>query len=157
MSHYNQVLQANGGVIDFFADGAENHVAQIAPAGAMRVWAEPETGGEAYIPLAPSKRERSEAILDATAARFGKVVVDATTRRYASGALVEPQRHYVSQGNLPARAPAPAPAPATAAPPVVYVQNPWTGEYLEARTFRSPTPVSIAPPGARSTGSDDAT
>jgi hypothetical protein len=32
----------------------------------MRLWAEPETGGEAYIPLAPSKRARSERILAET-------------------------------------------------------------------------------------------
>ncbi|MCQ9385115.1 hypothetical protein [Brevibacterium moorei] len=80
---------ANGGVLDFYKDGgirlpaspmginprhrfmAENHVAQIAPAGAMRVWAEAETGGEAYIPLAKAKRSRSEDILSDVAARFG--------------------------------------------------------------------------------------
>ncbi len=55
----------------FFADGAERHVAQIAPAGSWRVWAEPETMGEAYIPLAPSKRARSRAILEETARRLG--------------------------------------------------------------------------------------
>lgn len=72
-------IEAHGGVLDFyangainkFAGGAENHVAQIAPAGAWRVWAEPETGGEAYIPLADEKRPRSEEILDAVANRFG--------------------------------------------------------------------------------------
>ncbi|WP_392749458.1 phage tail tape measure protein [Streptomyces sp. LN590] len=40
--------QARGSVLDFYADGGvrrENHVAQIAPAGAWRVWAESETGG----------------------------------------------------------------------------------------------------------------
>ncbi|MCW2621944.1 MAG: hypothetical protein JWL64_1546, partial [Frankiales bacterium] len=37
----------------------EEHQAEIAPGGARRVWAEPETGGESYIPLAPSKRTRS--------------------------------------------------------------------------------------------------
>src|SRR5690606_1005171 len=44
---------ANGNIIDYYANGGlrENHFAQIAPAGAWRVWAEPETGGEAYIPL----------------------------------------------------------------------------------------------------------
>lgn len=47
------VRQADGGF------GAEDHRAQIAPAGAWRLWAEPETGGEAYIPLAPGKRGRS--------------------------------------------------------------------------------------------------
>ena len=59
------------GRVKAFADGAENHVAQIAPAGAMRLWAEPETGGEAYIPLAMSKRARSERILADVANRFG--------------------------------------------------------------------------------------
>ncbi|MFC6080912.1 hypothetical protein [Sphaerisporangium aureirubrum] len=61
---------AEGG-IRYFASGAENHVAQIAPAGAWRVWAEPETGGESYIPLAPSKRERSTAVLAETANIMG--------------------------------------------------------------------------------------
>src|SRR5699024_6051060 len=52
---------ADGGVVDFYAAGGmrEKHAAQIAPAGAWRVWAEPETGGEAYIPLSPMQRERS--------------------------------------------------------------------------------------------------
>jgi phage-related protein len=57
------IAYANGGV--------ENHTAQIAHAGAMRLWAEPETGGEAYIPLASSKRGRSTAILADVAGRFG--------------------------------------------------------------------------------------
>lgn len=54
-----------------FANGTEDHRAQIAPAGAMRLWAEPETGGEAYIPLAASKRGRSTSILGAVANKFG--------------------------------------------------------------------------------------
>lgn len=54
---------ANGMILKSYAGGGvENHVAQIAPGGAWRVWAEPETGGEAYIPLSPSKRSRSIAI-----------------------------------------------------------------------------------------------
>lgn len=58
---------ANGNIFKAFAGGGfENHTAQIAPAGAMRLWAEPETGGEAYIPLAKSKRSRSTAILEET-------------------------------------------------------------------------------------------
>lgn len=65
--------QANGSVLEFYRSGGlrESHVAQIAPAGAWRVWAEPETGGEAYIPLAEAKRSRSTAILDEVARRFG--------------------------------------------------------------------------------------
>ncbi|MBB5776235.1 hypothetical protein [Nonomuraea jabiensis] len=71
--------QANGGILTGFADGGiarfaaggEHHVAQIASANTIRVWAEPETQGEAYIPLATSKRQRSEEILGEVAERFG--------------------------------------------------------------------------------------
>jgi TP901 family phage tail tape measure protein len=64
---------AIGAIINYYARGGirEDHIAQIAPAGSMRVWAEPETGGEAYIPLAASKRMRSGAILEDVASRFG--------------------------------------------------------------------------------------
>jgi len=72
------VTPANGGILTGFAAGGiqgfptgESHVAQIAPAGAWRLWAEPETGGEAYIPLAPSKRARSTAILNEVERAFG--------------------------------------------------------------------------------------
>jgi TP901 family phage tail tape measure protein len=61
---------ANGAV--YYADGGtENHVAQIAKAGMWRVWAEDETGGEAYIPLARSKRPRSRQIAAETVKRLG--------------------------------------------------------------------------------------
>ena len=64
--------QADGGILKFAAGGMrENHMAQIAPAGAMRLWAEPETGGEAYIPLAPSKRKRSMSIWQKTGELLG--------------------------------------------------------------------------------------
>ena len=59
------------GTVTAFARGAEDHRAQIARPGAMRLWAEPETGGEAYIPLAQSKRGRSTKILADVANRFG--------------------------------------------------------------------------------------
>ncbi|MGR3870989.1 phage tail tape measure protein [Streptomyces graminifolii] len=60
----------NGAV--YYADGGtENHVAQIAKAGQWRVWAEDETGGEAYIPLARSKRPRSRQIAAETVKRLG--------------------------------------------------------------------------------------
>lgn len=86
--------QANGSVLDFYANGGmrENHVAQIAPAGAWRVWAEPETGGEAYIPLAVSKRVRSLEIWRQTGARLGVRgfadggVVSYASSRYGAGA-----------------------------------------------------------------------
>ena len=66
---------ADGGIqrggIRHFATGAEQHVAQFAQAGTWRVWAEPETGGEAYIPLADSKRPRSRRIAEETVRRLG--------------------------------------------------------------------------------------
>jgi TP901 family phage tail tape measure protein len=66
------------------ADGlitTEDHQAQISPA-VMRVWAEPETGGEAYIPLHPTKRARSEQILETVAKMFGYNV-----KGYANGGI----------------------------------------------------------------------
>jgi hypothetical protein len=82
------ITRENGGIVQFlnggisrmgqavqsFANGTENHIAQIAKAGTWRLWAEPETGGEAYIPLAGSKRKRSMEILREVADRFGMVV-----------------------------------------------------------------------------------
>ncbi|WP_329317386.1 hypothetical protein OG723_44205 (plasmid) [Streptomyces sp. NBC_01278] len=97
-------LQANGGIVRFaqggihraagrlqsFAAGSERHIAQIARPGEWRLWAEPETGGEAYIPLSPGKRKRSQQILDRVAEMFGGRVVyfaDGALRQYAQGAL----------------------------------------------------------------------
>ncbi|MFG2986261.1 hypothetical protein ACGFYQ_34255 [Streptomyces sp. NPDC048258] len=112
---------ANGGILKFanggihragaavraFANGSEQHIAQIAKAGEMRVWAEPETApGEAYIPLAPSKRKRSSAILDTVARFFGGMVVypgaDNGMRQYANGAVA---LHAGSRASLTASAP----------------------------------------------------
>ncbi|MEU0837088.1 hypothetical protein [Streptomyces sp. NPDC005969] len=75
---------ANGGVVDYyanggiqrggvrhFAGGSENHVAQIARAGSWRVWGEPETMGEGYVPFAPSKRPRSRRITEEIVRRLG--------------------------------------------------------------------------------------
>ncbi|WP_026161594.1 phage tail tape measure protein, partial [Corynebacterium ciconiae] len=81
------VAYAQGGVAESYAAGGrrETHTAQIAPAGAWRLWAEPETGGEAYIPLAASKRNRSTAILDEVAGRFGYQLVDRSGEPYRGG------------------------------------------------------------------------
>jgi len=91
---------ANGAVMDFYGDGgvAENHVAQFAAAGTMRVWAEPETGGEAYIPLAASKRTRSLAIWEETGRRL---------QAFADGDV---------RGGTPTYVPTP--------PQIVYAQSP---------------------------------
>ena len=56
----------------FAVGGIEDHSAQIGEGG--RYWAEPETGGEAYIPLGASKRAGSVALLSEVAARFGLTV-----------------------------------------------------------------------------------
>jgi len=50
----------------------EQHNPQIARGGEMRVWAEPETGGEAYIPLRnDARRPRAKSILGQVADKFG--------------------------------------------------------------------------------------
>jgi hypothetical protein len=60
----------NYGVSGYADGGFEKHNAMIAKGG-IRIWNEPETGGEAYIPLAASKRARSERILGQVAKEFG--------------------------------------------------------------------------------------
>jgi len=83
--------------ISAYAKGGmhEEHVAQLAPAGAMRVWAEPETGGEAYIPLASNKRARSLAIWKETGKRLGVEHIDSL--ELSDGAvLLESTRELLS-------------------------------------------------------------
>lgn len=59
--------RADGGV-----DGPLPSQATIqSPQSRLYQWAEPETGGEAFIPLAPSKRSRSVDILSKVAGHFG--------------------------------------------------------------------------------------
>lgn len=88
---------ANGGVVSYYANGGvrENHVAQIAAAGSWRVWAEPETGGEAYIPLAQSKRVRSTAILATVADKFGLTL----TGRDGQALPASAARYVAASGN----------------------------------------------------------
>ena len=78
----------DGGIekLERYANGGskEQHKAQIARGGEWRIWAEPETGGESYIPLAKSKRKRSTQILAKTADIFGLTVLD------KDGELVKP-------------------------------------------------------------------
>ncbi len=93
-----------------FATGAERHIAQIGRPGEIRVWNEPETQGEAYIPLAPGKRKRSGAILQRVAQMFGGQVAyfaQGALRQYAAGGV----RSTTTQGS-PRRTAAPAPTPA---------------------------------------------
>lgn len=90
---------ADGGIrppVYGFANGTENHLAQIAPAGAMRLWAEPETGGEAYIPLSRMKRRRSERILAEVASRFGGTYLPGRVTQHANGSATEGQAERAS-------------------------------------------------------------
>lgn len=94
--NYHQYVDGGLRTAAAYANGTENHVAQIAPAGSWRVWAEPETEGEAYIPLAASKRARSLNILEATAQHFGMQVVP--VKAYAAGGIVAPYVQAPSGG-----------------------------------------------------------
>lgn len=72
----------------YFAGGgtvSEHHVAQMARAGDVRVWAEPETGGESYVPHSPAKRARSEQIMTETAGILGGRYIPAGAVPYADG------------------------------------------------------------------------
>jgi TP901 family phage tail tape measure protein len=81
-----QISKADGGKVNFYANGgAEHHVAQFAAAGTTRVWAEPETEGEWYIPAAKSKRQQSTQVLAAAAQEFGYQLVPAGGQRFADG------------------------------------------------------------------------
>lgn len=69
--------EADGGIVSYFADGGfalkpggEDHRAQIARAGSVRVWAEEESD-ESYIPLHPTKRAQSIPIWEETGRRLG--------------------------------------------------------------------------------------
>jgi hypothetical protein len=71
---------ANGGI--------ERHVAQIAkPSSTVRIWAEPETHGEAYIPLSKAKRPRSLKILEEVAEQFGFSLVKRL--EFANGGILK--------------------------------------------------------------------
>lgn len=85
---------AHGNIFEAYAKGGvrEDHRPQIAPAGAMRLWAEPETGGEAYIPFAMDRRKRAEGILNTVADRFGYSLVRGNNvSQYANGGMYELQ------------------------------------------------------------------
>lgn len=64
----------------FYADGA-----MLGPGDGMRVWNEPEAGGESYIPHASGKRGRATGILAATARKFGYQLVPNGAQFFAEG------------------------------------------------------------------------
>ena len=77
------LFHANGGMY-------ERHDPQIAKAGAYRVWAEPETEGEAYIPFARSKRGRSRMIAAQAVQRLGGSV-----QWFANGGITGAQARMI--------------------------------------------------------------
>lgn len=77
------LFHANGGMY-------ERHDPQIARAGAYRVWAEPETEGEAYIPFARSKRGRSRMIAAQAVQRLGGAV-----QWFANGGITGAQARMI--------------------------------------------------------------
>jgi hypothetical protein len=90
---------ADGGILSrvktpavkaYAGGGIENHTAQIAKgAWPVRIWAEPETGGEAYIPLGMNKRKRSLEILRQVMAEFGL----SSFAQFADGGVVSGTRY----------------------------------------------------------------
>lgn len=82
--------QADGGFypggVPAYANGKLPNQAMVAPGRGRGLvqWAEAETGGEAFIPLAPSKRDRSEKILGQVANTFGMSLV----KSFASGGFL---------------------------------------------------------------------
>lgn len=71
---------ADGGIaaLESYANGKTPDQALIQkamPGPGLVQWAEPETGGEAYIPLGKNKRARSQSILATVADMFGLVVM----------------------------------------------------------------------------------
>lgn len=86
--HY---FYARGGIVKAFADGGTEHhppmVARAKP-GTFRMWAEPETGGESYIPWAMDRRGRATKVLGMTADAFGYALVPKSSiGRYAYGGV----------------------------------------------------------------------
>lgn len=86
-------VNANGGYYPFdrvpsYANGKLPGQAMVAPGQGRGLvqWAEAETGGEAFIPLGPSKRVQSEKILGKVAESFGYMLVES----YASGGFRYP-------------------------------------------------------------------
>lgn len=70
----NGALILPGGVRAMADGGVRDRQAMIAPAGKYILWAEDETGGEAYIPFAQSKRPRSRRVAEQAVARLGGAV-----------------------------------------------------------------------------------
>lgn len=90
----------NGKGMQTFARGGETHNAQIANGGAWRLWAEPETGGEAYIPLHNGRpTARALYILDHVAEMFGYAMLNKRRMGMANGGLISGSNSRGSVGS----------------------------------------------------------
>ncbi|WP_336671703.1 hypothetical protein [Tsukamurella sp. USMM236] len=96
--------RAHGAIVPM-ANGGLRHIQKPTTAGIYAgrgmgtIFAERETGGESYIPLAPGKRKRSTAILGETARLFGLQVISPADvfRRYENGGIsVEQLKTFAS-------------------------------------------------------------
>jgi hypothetical protein len=76
------------GIQTYARGGLEQHIPQIsAPGSPFRIWAEPETQGEAYIPLAnDSRRGRAKHIVSQLVNEFGMQ----PGQSYADGGITIP-------------------------------------------------------------------
>lgn len=87
-------INADGGIwrVPSYADGKTPGQAMIQQAvpGGLFQWAEPETGGEAFIPMGANKRDRSEKILAKVADMFGLMLVE----KFANGGFRYPAFKY---------------------------------------------------------------
>lgn len=75
--------QASENVTRFSNGGIQPHIAT-----GLRLYGEPETGGEAYIPLAASKRTRSKMLAEDVVARMGGAVAWSSHRVQPAGSSV---------------------------------------------------------------------
>lgn len=104
--------QARGSVLDFYAKGGirayagggmepgdrpNQHVAQITSRGTWRVWGEPETDGEGYVPFRRSARPRSRAITEEIVSRLGG---DPRSIQWNAGGNVTDWRYDPQTGSL---------------------------------------------------------
>jgi TP901 family phage tail tape measure protein len=81
------LVQADGGHVKFFGAGNERHEPQYARAGDWRVWAEPETGGEWYLPDSPSKRAQSLSLAAQMLDGWGYQLTPKGAEFFASGGI----------------------------------------------------------------------
>lgn len=96
---FTGIENAYGNILTFGRGGdvPERHMPEMAGPGPTRVWREPETGGETYIPHAnDARRPRAKSILEDTAAMFGGSVLwhgQGGINTYAKGGSTRVMRH----------------------------------------------------------------